>query len=88
MKKGKLVQFRCRVGHAYTTDNLKGELGESAERALWAAMRALEEKAAMARRLASNVKGPSSYTDRLKDQADADAGNAETIRKIIFAEDQ
>ena len=87
MKDGQLLRYRCRVGHAYTVDSLKSELGESAERALWAAMRALEEKAAMARRISASTKGPNNYLQRLNEQAEADTGNAEVIRKIIFNED-
>lgn len=87
MKQGQLVRYRCRVGHAYTADSLKGELGESAERTLWAAMRALEEKAAMSRRLSASAKGPKTYLDRLEDQAEGDAANARLIRKMIFNEE-
>lgn len=87
VKEGQLFRYRCRVGHAYTADSLKSEMGVGTERALWAAMRALEEKAAMSRRLSMSAKGPRSYVERLKDQADSDASNAELIRKIIFNED-
>lgn len=82
---GKLVRYRCRVGHAYSADSLKGELDQSAERAMWAAMRALEEKAAMTRRLLDSMKGPKSYVGRLQEQADADAHNAHVIRNMIFS---
>ena len=86
-KQGKLLRYRCRVGHAYTADSLKSELGEASERALWAAMRALEEKAAMARRMSTAATGPKNFVERLKDQADADEGNAKVLRKMIFTED-
>jgi two-component system chemotaxis response regulator CheB len=87
MKDGKMVRYRCRVGHSYTETALKGEMDESTERALWAAMRALEEKAAMSRRLMVSAAGSKSYVERLRDQALADVENAHIIRKIIFAED-
>jgi two-component system chemotaxis response regulator CheB len=86
-KQGNLARFRCRVGHSYTADALKGELGDATERALWAAMRALEEKAAMSRRVMGNAKGPRGYVERLKEQAEGDSQNAELLRKMIFAED-
>jgi|SRR5579884_351369 len=82
----RVSRYRCRVGHAFTADSLKNELGEGAERALWAAMRALEEKAAMTRRLSASAKGPKNYVERLKEQAASDAANADFIRKIIFDE--
>jgi two-component system chemotaxis response regulator CheB len=87
LKDGKMVRYRCRVGHGYTEATLKGELDESTERALWAAMRALEEKAAMSRRLMVSATGSKSYIERLKDQALADVENAHVIRKMIFNED-
>lgn len=88
VKDGELVRYRCRVGHAYSADSLKGELDQSAERAMWAAMRALEEKAAMTHRLLASVKGPKSYLGRLQEQADADAHNAHVIRDMIFSAKQ
>lgn len=86
LKEGRLVRYRCRVGHSYTSASLKGELDESAERALWAAMRALEEKAAMSQRMIDATTGPKSYLNRLKEQASSDKENAGVIRKIIFTE--
>ena len=87
LKDGRLFRYRCRVGHAYSAHSLKSELGEGSERALWAAMRALEEKAAVGRRLSTLAKGPRSYVERLQDQAESDSANAELIRKMIFNED-
>jgi two-component system, chemotaxis family, protein-glutamate methylesterase/glutaminase len=86
IKDGNLVRYRCRVGHSYTEGTLQGELGDSAERALWAAMRALEEKAAMTRRMVNAASGPADYLQRLKDQLEADNQNAEIIRKMIFVQ--
>lgn len=86
-KDGTLLRYRCRVGHAYSANSLKGELDQSAERAMWAAMRALEEKAAMTRRLLASMKGPKTYLQRLQEQADADAQNAHIIRDMIFSGD-
>jgi two-component system chemotaxis response regulator CheB len=65
---------------------LKGDLDEAAEGALWAAMRALEEKAAMARRMAVTTKKSKGLAERLKEQAEGDTKNANIIRKIIFEE--
>ena len=49
-----MVTFRCRVGHAYSTEALSASLSESAEDALWAAMRVMQEKADLLRRLAAS----------------------------------
>ncbi|BAS56326.1 chemotaxis protein CheB [Leptolyngbya boryana NIES-2135] len=51
-----LMRYRCHVGHAYSIDSLLSEKDNSLERALWTAHRALEEKAALARRMAAQAK--------------------------------
>jgi two-component system chemotaxis response regulator CheB len=86
IKEGKASRYRCRVGHAYGEATLDQELNQAAESALWAAMRALEEKAAMARRVADAASGSQPSTDRLRDQAATYASHAEMLRKMIFGE--
>jgi two-component system, chemotaxis family, protein-glutamate methylesterase/glutaminase len=87
LKDKNLVRFRCRVGHSYGTESLAHELSHSSETALWAAMRALEEKAAMQRRLADGL-GENRTAQRMRDQSVADDGNARLIREMIFRGDQ
>jgi two-component system, chemotaxis family, protein-glutamate methylesterase/glutaminase len=47
--------FRCRVGHAWTGEALLGARDDEIEQALWIALRSLQEKARLARRMADNV---------------------------------
>ena len=47
--------FRCRVGHAWTQDALLAARDEEIENALWIAVRSLQEKAKLARRLAETA---------------------------------
>jgi two-component system chemotaxis response regulator CheB len=49
---GGVVSFRCRVGHAYGSDTFVFEQSKTAENSLWAALRLLEERAVLMRRLA------------------------------------
>jgi two-component system, chemotaxis family, protein-glutamate methylesterase/glutaminase len=49
---GALVHFRCHVGHAYSAESLLTGQSDALERALWGAVRALEEKARLSRHLA------------------------------------
>lgn len=82
LKEGELLRFQCRVGHAYTAASLSTEMSAATEAALWAAMRALEEKAALTRRLSAS--SPKDMEERMRDQAEADEAHAETIRKILM----
>jgi two-component system chemotaxis response regulator CheB len=49
-----LLRFRCRAGHAYLAEGLQEEQAEVEEDMLWEAFRALEEGAALARRIAES----------------------------------
>src|SRR5262249_37303281 len=46
---GVFEHFRCHVGHAFSLESLVHEQGEEMERALWGAVRALEEGTALSR---------------------------------------
>lgn len=84
---GHLIRFRCRVGHSYTLSALAQEQQHGTESALWAAMRALEEKASLQAR-ASQSAIDARLAARLKEQADTDRNYAETIRKMLFVDDK
>ena len=86
IKEGGSVRYRCRVGHAYSEATLSDELSRNAETALWAAMRALDEKAAMSRRMADAASGPSRWSTRLREQAETYARHASMLRKMVLGE--
>jgi two-component system chemotaxis response regulator CheB len=50
-----LLHFRCHVGHAFSEETLMAAQAHALEGALWAAVRALEEKAELGRRLAERA---------------------------------
>jgi len=50
------TRYRCRVGHAYAPDSMVAAQGESVERALWVALRALEERVALLSTLAARAR--------------------------------
>jgi two-component system chemotaxis response regulator CheB len=80
-----LLRFRCRTGHGYSIETLAAEQTETVESALWAALRALEERAAMARRMAGRLRGRGSKTSaaRFEAQADAAVQQAFVIRDAL-----
>jgi len=47
-----LLRFRCRVGHVYSQDSMLAAQTDEVDRALWTALRTLEERAALAHKLA------------------------------------
>ncbi|PYQ42837.1 MAG: hypothetical protein DMG99_08055, partial [Acidobacteria bacterium] len=84
LREGNLLQFRCRVGHTYGSDSLVVELSAASEAALWAALRALEEKAAMQRRISDGMSSHPTSVARLRDQSEADEAHARVLREMIF----
>lgn len=86
LKEKDKIRFRCRVGHAYGAESLAKELSSASENALWAAVRALEEKSAMQRRLAERI-GQGQQTARMLEQSAADTAHARLIRDMIFRSD-
>jgi two-component system chemotaxis response regulator CheB len=85
MDDDKMLRFRCRVGHAYTAPSLHVEQTEAVESALWAAMRALEEGASLARRMAENAEKSkhARLAQRFRDREKAKMEQAELLRKVI-----
>src|SRR5262249_37009715 len=50
-----LLRFRCRVGHVYSPDSMLAAQTDEVDRALWTALRTLEERAALSHRLAERA---------------------------------
>ncbi|HWF68274.1 MAG TPA: chemotaxis protein CheB [Mycobacterium sp.] len=61
--------YRCHVGHAWTTDALLGARDDEVEGAMWVAMRSLQEKVKLSRRLADQV-NPGMLRERYQAIAD------------------
>jgi two-component system chemotaxis response regulator CheB len=61
--------YRCHVGHAWTSDALLEARDNEIEGAMWVAMRSLQEKAKLSRRLADQV-NPGMLSERYKAIAD------------------
>jgi two-component system, chemotaxis family, protein-glutamate methylesterase/glutaminase len=56
VRDGEVLRFRCRVGHAYTSQTMLEAQGDSVEKALWTAVRSLEERSVLMRKLADSAR--------------------------------
>jgi len=80
-KEGSLVRFTCQVGHAYSPESLVTEQGRALETALWSALRALEERADLLRRIAR--RSERGAAERLETRARAADEHAGLIRDTL-----
>lgn len=78
---GEVLRFRCRIGHAYTAISLAAAMSDATEDALWTALRALEEKASLLRRL--GARAPAEMSGRYQEQAQAYDAHAEKLRDLL-----
>jgi two-component system chemotaxis response regulator CheB len=78
-------RFRCRVGHAWSPQSLLEEQSEALEGALWMALRALEEKAALCGRMANSARqrGSDATADRYG-TAGAEAEKASLLLRDVM----
>lgn len=82
---GELVRYRCHVGHAYTPLTLLNGQEHQIEAALWSALRALEENAALRRRSADRALegGLVGLSNAYEEQAQDLIARAHTIRQVL-----
>lgn len=78
MKDGELIRYRCHVGHAMSPESLSQGITDRTEEALWTAVRSLQEKAMLHRRIASLTSGKRhpdklAEAERLADEAEEQA---------------
>ena len=77
----KLLHFRCRTGHAFSPESLLAKQSETLDAALWAALRSLEENAAMARRMEKRAREHDNEVSRRR--YERRAHDAETHARLL-----
>ena len=83
---GELTRFRCHVGHQYNTESLDAEQQHAVEGALWSAVRVLEERAELRRRMAKRAveRCMAMVSAGFDESARESAAQASTIRALFF----
>ena len=86
LQDGELIRFRCRVGHGYTSETLTAEQARNVEHALWSALRALEEQAAVRRRMAERAlpRGNEASAERYQVRARELDAHAQQVRNLVL----
>ena len=80
-----LPKYRCRTGHGYSIEALLAHQSGNVEAGMWAAVRALEERAALSRRMAARfrTRGRRSTAERFERQANAAVEQGVVIRRAL-----
>ncbi|MBV8071801.1 MAG: chemotaxis protein CheB [Acidobacteriaceae bacterium] len=81
VRRGQAKDYRCRVGHTYSAKNMLAGHFAAQEKALYAAVVALEEGASLATRLADQF--DLSFAERLRTEAREREAQAEAIRQVL-----
>ena len=82
---GDYVSFHCHVGHSFSLAAVVAAQAETVERALWSAVRALEETAALTRRLADAARGE--LRRRFEEKEQDHRLQADTIKRLLMSPD-
>ena len=83
---GEPVRYRCRVGHAWSPDSLLARQADGLEAALWTGLRALEERAALGRRVMERARqrGHAAVVANFQEQIRESEQHAALIRKVLL----
>jgi hypothetical protein len=79
-------RFRCRTGHAYSSQALIVAQDAALEEAMWSGLRALEEQAALALRLVERMRpvGSERLQERLERRVTESRERAERLRQFLL----
>ena len=84
-KEGQLAHFQCNVGHAFSPLSLSAAHGEALERALWVAVRTLNERITLHREMLKRDRnsGEEPLFRRLEDSVRVAEQDVQLLRQII-----
>ena len=86
VQEGKLLRYACRVGHSFSVESMLQDQSNATERALWAALRALEERTDLSRRMEerSRASGLPVAAKRYDELARSAEHHASVLRKLLL----
>jgi two-component system chemotaxis response regulator CheB len=86
LQDGQLLRFRCRVGHAFSSESMFAEQAEAVEKALWVALKTLEESRHLSEWLASQARerGQGWLAQRFTQRAQDVAEHTALIRQVLM----
>ena len=84
-----VTRYRCHVGHGYTAQTLIADQDAAVERALWAALRTMEERANMLRTMAGREAeaGRSASAEGFEQRASESHDHAKALRRVLLGVD-
>jgi two-component system chemotaxis response regulator CheB len=87
IQEGDLLRFRCRTGHAFSPETLLAAQGDGVETALWEALRAIEERVSLRRRLVRQARERrlDSLAGHFEARAREAEGAVEALRGLLLA---
>ncbi len=82
---GRLLRFRCRVGHAYSLGSMLAGQSDQVEDALWAALKTLEERTSLITRLGERARagGRTALARRYAEQLAETQRRAQLIEQVL-----
>jgi two-component system chemotaxis response regulator CheB len=88
LQDGELVRFQCHVGHGFNGESLVAAQSDELEGALWTALRALKESAALRRRMAAHARarGMAAIAEAYEEQAQESEVRAQVIRGTLVGD--
>jgi two-component system, chemotaxis family, protein-glutamate methylesterase/glutaminase len=83
---GDMLRFRCRVGHAFSSESVLAEQAEALEVALWTALNTLEESASLSRRLMADAQHNNRewLAKRFSEKVAEAEQRADVIRQVLL----
>jgi two-component system, chemotaxis family, protein-glutamate methylesterase/glutaminase len=82
---GGLPRYSCHVGHAYSEASFAAQHGQALETALWTSIRTLQERAALAGRIAARMRsrGNDRTAKRFERQAEVALDHVSVIERVL-----